>query len=214
MMEPSRFSGAFCVPEVNAVVFDVGRVLVQWDLRALFAKLIPDEEELDWFLSNVVTEEWHFQHDAGRPLGEMVPELQVLHPDYAHLIDAYATRFLETIPGSVPGTSELLRRLAERQVPLYAITNFGAEFWAQFRPTFAPLDHMREIVVSGEERIAKPDPAIFQLAAKRFGHAPADMLFIDDNAANIDAAEALGWQVHHFSNAPALEADLERRGLL
>ncbi len=219
MTEPSRFSGAFCVPDarvgrVEAVVFDVGRVLVRWDLRALFGKLIADGAELDWFLANVVTEEWHFQHDAGRPLDEMVPELQALHPDHAHLIDAYATRFLETIPGPVPGTSALVERLAARAVPLYAITNFGADFWAQFRPTFAPLDHMREIVVSGEERIAKPNPAIFDLAAKRFGHAPADMLFIDDNAANIEAARSLDWQVHHFSDAPALEADLERRGLL
>ncbi|MCT2557449.1 HAD family phosphatase [Tsuneonella sp. YG55] len=199
---------------VEAVVFDVGRVLVQWDLRALFAKLIPDGAELDWFLANVVTEAWHFQHDAGRPLGEMVPELQALHPDHAHLIEAYATRFLETIPGPVPGTSALVERLAARAVPLYAITNFGAEFWAQFRPTFAPLDHMRAIVVSGEERIAKPDPAIFRLAADRFGHDPAKMLFIDDNAANVDAARSLGWQVHHFSDATALEADLARRGLV
>lgn len=219
MMEPSRFSGAFCVSDadvekVGAVVFDVGRVLVQWDLRALFAKLIPDSEELEWFLSNVVTEEWHFQHDAGRPLGDMVPELKALHPDHAHLIDAYATRFLETIPGPVPGTCALVERLAARAVPLFAITNFGAEFWAQFRPTFPPLDHMREIVVSGEERIVKPDPDIFHVAARRFGRAPAEMLFIDDNLANIETAEALGWQVHHFTDAPALEADLERRGLL
>ncbi len=200
--------------DIEAVVFDVGRVLVQWQLRALFAKLIPDGEELDWFLANVVTEDWHFQHDAGRPLAEMVPELQALHPDHAHLIEAYATRFLESIPGPVPGTSELVERLAQRGVPLYAITNFGAEFWAQFRPTFPLLDHMRAIVVSGEERIAKPDPAIFRLAARRFGHAPQSMLFIDDNAANVAAARKLGWPAHHFRNAADLEADLEARGLL
>ena len=200
--------------DVEAVVFDVGRVLVQWDLRALFAKLIPDGDELEWFLANVVTEEWHFQHDAGRPLGEMVPELQSLHPEHAHLVEAYATRFLETIPGPVPGTAELVARLAERGVPLYAITNFGSEFWAQFRPTCSALDAMRDIVVSGDELIAKPDPEIFHLAAGRFGHAPEAMLFIDDNANNIAAARALGWQVHLFSGAPALEADLDHRGLL
>jgi 2-haloacid dehalogenase len=202
------------VSDVEAVVFDVGRVLVQWDLRALFAKLIPNGEELDWFLANVVTEEWHFQHDAGRPLSEMVPELQALHPGHAHLVEAYATRFLKTIPGPVPGTAQLVDRLAAREVPLYAITNFGAEFWVQFRPTFSALDHMRDIVVSGEERIAKPDPAIFHLAAQRFRRAPAAMLFVDDSLANIEAARALGWQVHHFTGAPALEDDLVRRGLL
>lgn len=199
---------------VEAVVFDVGRVLIEWDLRALFGKLIADRDELDWFLANVVTEEWHYQHDAGRPLSEMVPERKTQFPDYADLIDAYATRFLETIPRPVPGTAALVDRLAKGGVPLYSITNFGVEFWAQFRPTFPPLDHMRDIVVSGVERMAKPDAAIFDLAAKRFGHAPGAMLFVDDNAANIDAARALGWQVHHFTEAGLLEVDLADRGLI
>lgn len=200
--------------EIDAVVFDVGRVLVQWDLRALFAKLIPDPEHLDWFLANVVTEEWHFQHDAGRPLCEMVPELKALHPDWDAEIEAYATRFLETIPGPVPGTAELIERLDENGVPLYAITNFGAEVWAQFRPTCPVLNRMAAIVVSGEERLAKPDPAIFALAAERFGHSPTAMLFVDDNAANIAVAQALGWQTHHFRDASLLEADLRQRGLI
>ena len=126
--------------DVEAVVFDVGRVLIQWELRALFEKLIDDPAELDWFLANVVTEEWHFQHDAGRPLGEMVPERQAEFAEHAALIEAYATRFLETIPGRVPGTAALVERLTARGMPLYAITNFGAEFWAMFRPTEPVLD--------------------------------------------------------------------------
>ena len=201
-------------PTVDAVVFDVGRVIVQWDLRNLFAKLIEDERELDWFLANVVTEEWHFEHDAGRSLSEMVPERKALFPDHAQLIDAYAARFLETIPGQVPGTAELIESLAEREVPLFAITNFGAEFWDMFRPTEPVLDHFADIVVSGRECLAKPKPAIFELAAQRFGHAPQAMLFIDDNPANIEAARKEGWQVHHFTDALQLRRDLETRGLL
>ncbi|WP_240623771.1 HAD family hydrolase [Tsuneonella suprasediminis] len=201
-------------PSVEAVVFDVGRVLVQWDLRALFAKLIADPDELDWFLANVVTEQWHFQHDAGVPLAEMVPARQAEFPQYADLIAAYATRFLETVPGPVPGSAALVERLHMRGVPLYAITNFGAEFWQMFRPTCPPLDRMRDIVVSGQEKLAKPDPAIFQLAAQRFGRDPQTMLFIDDNAANIASARSLGWQVHHFGAADVLEADLVARGLI
>ncbi|WP_120717290.1 HAD family hydrolase [Tsuneonella amylolytica] len=200
--------------DVEAVVFDIGRVLIQWDLRALFGKLIADPKRLDWFLANVVTEKWHFQHDAGRPLGEMVPELKALHPDWDAEIEAYATRFLETIPGPVPGSAELVERLDARGVPLYAITNFGAEFWAQFRPTLPVLDRMRDIVVSGDEKLAKPGAAIFELAAERFGHEPGTMLFIDDNADNVAAARALGWQVHHFRDAALLEADLAARGLI
>ena len=199
---------------MEAVVFDVGRVIVQWDLRHLFGQVIDDPQELDWFCENVVTEEWHFEHDAGRPLAEMVPERKAQFPDHAHLIDAYANRFLDTIPGPVPGTADLIRRLAARDVPLFAITNFGAEFWQQFRPTEPVLDHFRDIVVSGEERLVKPDAAIFHLAEQRFGVDASAMLFIDDNPANVVSASALGWQTHHFANALSLEEDLASRGLI
>lgn len=199
---------------VQVVVFDVGRVIVEWDLRHLFARLIADEAELDWFLSNVVTQEWHFEHDAGRPLDDLLPERIALFPDHAELIEAYRARFLETIPGPVPGTLPLIETLAARKIPLFGITNFGSEFWSQFRPTMPIFDHFADIVVSGDEKLAKPDPAIFELAAKRFGYDPAQMLFIDDNEANILAAQNLGWQTHHFAEASALEADLRKRELI
>ena len=200
--------------DVAAVVFDVGRVLVAWDLRHLMAKLVPDPVELDWVLAHVVTEAWHFEHDAGRDLADMVAERKRQFPDHAHLVDAYATRFTETIPGPVPGTAALVRTLHARGWPLFAITNFAAPFWAEFRATDPLYDLFGDIVVSGVEKLAKPDPAIFHLAARRFGHAPAAMLFIDDNAANIASAAALGWQVHHFADAARLEADLRARGLI
>ena len=199
---------------VEAVVFDVGRVLYQWQLSHLFERIVDDSARLDFLLSEVVTEEWHFEHDRGRALADMVPERIALYPEYEAEIRAYATRFNETIPGPVPGSIELVERLAARNVPLYAITNFGAEFWAGFRPTAPVFDRFREIVVSGEEKLAKPDPAIFDLACKRFGHAAEAMLFIDDNAANIAAARTLGWHVHHFNEASALERDLTERGLI
>ncbi len=200
---------------VEAVVFDVGRVLYEWDLRHLFAKLIDDPEELDWFCSTVVTPEWHFQHDAGVSLDVMVLARKAEYPDHAHLIEAYATRFNESVPGPVPGSLELVEALHSRGVPLYAITNFGAEFWPPFRATAPVFDRFRDIVVSGDEKLAKPDPAIFDLAEARFGHPRARMLFIDDNAANITSAARLGWQVHHFTaGAEALAADLRSRGLI
>lgn len=207
-------AGGESLSRVEAVVFDIGRVIIQWDLRHLFSQLIDNKEELDWFCANVVTEEWHFEHDAGRPLAEMLPERKALFPQYAHLIDAYASRFLDTIPGPVPGTTALIEELAMRNTPLFAITNFGDEFWQEFRPTQPVLDHFRDIVVSGTEKLAKPDRAIFELAARRFGHSPGEMLFIDDNMANIATAQSLGWQVHHFAGAAGLESDLLSRGLI
>ena len=199
---------------IKAVVFDVGRVIVQWDMRLLFEKLIDDPQELDWFLGNVVTEEWHMQHDAGRPIADMIAERIELYPDYAPQIEAYGTRFLETIPDRVPGTVELIERLDARGWPLFAITNFGTDFWAQYRPTEPVFERFGDIVVSGHEKTIKPGREIFDIAQQRFGLPAGNMFFIDDNAANIAAARQFGWQVHHFTCAAQLESDLAARGLL
>lgn len=199
---------------IEAVVFDVGRVLYQWQLAALIDKLTDDREERDHILAEVITEEWHFQHDAGRPLSEMLAERSAEFPAAERFLAAYAARFNETIPGPVPGSLEIVRDLHARGVRLYAITNFGAEFWAAFRPMAPIFDLFRDIVVSGEEKLVKPDPAIFALAAARFGHPPETMLFVDDVAANVAAARSGGWQAHHFTDAAELRVDLVMRGLL
>ena len=198
----------------QSVIFDVGRVLFDWDLRHLFAKLIADRKELEWFVTHVVTPEWHFQHDAGRALADMLPELKAEFPDHAPLIDAYATRFNETIPGPVPGSLELVARLDAAGVPLFAITNFGHEFWEGFRPTQPVFDRFRGIVVSGTEKMVKPDPAIYRLAIERFGIDPAGALFVDDVAANVAGARSVGLAGHLFEGAAALERDLRARGYL
>lgn len=199
---------------VEAVVFDVGRVLYQWDLAVLLRKVEPDPARLEFLLNEVVTEAWHFQHDEGRELDDMVAERIAQYPDHAAAIRAYATRFNESIPGPVAGSHELVERLERRGIPLFAITNFGHELWAGFRPTAPIFDRFEDIVVSGTEKLAKPDPAIFALAERRFRVPAAAMLFIDDNASNIAAARQSGWQVHYFVDAPTLAADLERRGLI
>lgn len=194
--------------KVTTVVFDVGRVLVQWDFRHLFAKLITDPAELDWFLAHVVTTEWHFQHDAGRPVAEMVTERKAEFPAYAAYLDAYATRFNETIPGPVSGSFEIVEELAARGVPLYAITNFGADFWNGFRPTQPIFDHFRDIIVSGVEKLVKPDATIYQLALARFGLSPGEAIFIDDSLPNVVAAQENGFVGHHFTDAAPLRAKL------
>lgn len=199
---------------VVAVVFDIGRVLVEWDMRILIRKLIADEAEVEHVYAKVLSTEWHFQHDAGVPLAEMVPARIAEFPQYEAVIRAYSSRFNETIPGPVPGSLELVEELHARGVPLYAITNFGDEFWAAFSPTQPILERFRDIVVSGVEKIAKPDPAIYRLAERRFGHPAAAMLFIDDNRDNVEAARACGWQAHHFADAETLALDLRQRGLL
>ncbi len=199
---------------VRAVVFDVGNVLYHWDMRRLFAKLIHDVGELDWFLANVVTEEWHFEHDAGRPLSEMVPERIALYPAYADHINAYATRFVETIPGPVAGMIPLVETLSKKGVPIFGITNFGAEFWDQFRPTAPVFDHFSDIIVSGVEKLVKPDPAIYALALRRFALAPGEGIFVDDRIDNIEAAQANGFVGHHFTGAETLRITLASLNIL
>ena len=200
--------------KITTVVFDVGKVLFEWDLRYLFAKLITDKDELEYFVSVIVTPEWHFQHDAGRALDDMVTERMAEFPEYAALIAAYAARFNETIPGPVTGSLEIVQDLAERGVPSFAITNFGAEFWANFRPAQPIFDCFQDIIVSGVEKLVKPDPAIFALALQRFGLKPGEAIFIDDNLDNVVSARENGFAAHHFTDAESLRRELVALDLL
>ena len=158
------------ISKIDTVIFDIGNVLYRWDLRCLFAKLIDDPAELDWFLAHVVTPEWHFQLDAGRPFADMVAERSREFPDYTDHIIAYSRRFPESIPGPVEGMLDLVHALADRCVPIYAISNFGAESWAQFRPLAPIFELFSDIVISGEEKLMKPDAAIYQLALTHLIH--------------------------------------------
>ncbi|WP_380880002.1 HAD-IA family hydrolase [Sphingomonas sp. DBB INV C78] len=189
--------------------------MFDWHPRNLYARLIPDPAALEDFLARVVTFEWHSQHDAGRPFAETSAELAALYPEHVQLIAEYGPRFGETIPGPIPGSIEIVEALDDAGVPLFAITNFSAEFWAPFRVENAAIfDRFRDILVSGEERMVKPDPEIFDLAMRRFGMGAGEALFIDDRADNVAAGEDAGLIGHIFRDAPTLRADLVARGLL
>jgi 2-haloacid dehalogenase len=198
----------------KAAVFDVGQVLFRWRIGALFEKLIADPAEREWFLATVVTEEWHFQHDHGRPLDETIAERIALFPDYADHLNAFRTRFNETITAPIAGTHALVERLAARGVPLFCLTNFGAEFFAAFRPTQPIFDLFADIVVSGVEAVAKPDARIYAITEQRSGRTGAALFFTDDNPANIAAARARGWDAHLFTDPESLEEQLVAAGLL
>jgi len=198
-----------------AVVFDVGNVLYDWDPRFLYERLIEDDRALDAFLRHVVTKEWHFQHDAGRPFAETSAELAARFPDHAEMIAIWGARFHEQIGDMLPGMAELVAELDAAGTPLFAITNFSGEFWPPFRAReAATFDRFRDIVVSGDEKLTKPDAAIYHLALDRFGLAPGEAVFIDDREDNVAGANAVGMTGLLFTDAPALRADLERLALL
>lgn len=199
---------------VKAVIFDVGNVLFRWEPEALYRDLIPDAGERAWFLANVVTNDWHFQHDAGRLFAETSAELIARFPQMADLIRVWGERFNDTITGGVPGMAALVEQLHESGVPLFAITNFSAEFWRPFVATQPIFTLFSDIVVSGEEKLAKPDPAIFHLAMTRFGLGAGEALFVDDVPANAEAASRCGLIGHHFSDVDRLRAELVAHNLI
>lgn len=200
---------------VKAVIFDIGNVLFHWHPRYLYERLIGDDQALDVFLAEVVTLEWHFQHDAGRDFAATSAELSARYPEHAELIAAWGPRFNESVGDPVAGMHELVEELDHAGVPLFAITNFSHEFFPPFRAAWPGLfDRFRDIVVSGDEKIVKPDAALYRLALDRFGLAADQAIFIDDNAANVAGAEAIGLRSVLFSDAESTRAELVTAGLL
>ena len=196
------------------LIFDIGGVLVDWDPRFLYERLLPAGEALDAFLRDVVTPEWHFQHDAGRPFAETSAELTGRFPHHAELIAAWGPRFNDSNRALIPGMDALLAELDEGGVPLFAITNFSGEFFPAFRAKYPALfDRFRAILVSGDEKLVKPDAAIYRLALARFGVAAGDAVFVDDRADNVAGAEAVGMTGIVFTDAAALRASLRGLGL-
>jgi 2-haloacid dehalogenase len=199
----------------TAVVFDVGNVLYGWDPQSFLVRQIADDEARLKFIEESDFFGWHESMDGGRPYDEAAAELSEKFPAYADLISAWSDRFGETITGPVPGTHEIVEALDANGVPLFAITKFSADFWPPFHARErAFFDRFRDILVSGEVRMLKPDPAIYYLALDRFGLKPAEALFVDDRQINVDAALAVGMRAHLFIGADDLRARLDDEALL
>ena len=200
---------------IGAVIFDVGDVLYHWNPRILYERLIPDDRALDAFLRDVVSRDWHFQHDAGRSFADTSAPLIARYPEHADLIRLWGERFIDSVGPAVDGMPQLVDDLAARGVPIYGLTNFSAEFWPPFRAReatlFAPF---RDILVSGEEKLTKPDPAIYRLALARFGLLADETLFVDDRPENVAAARAEGICSHLFTGARGARQEMAALGLL
>jgi 2-haloacid dehalogenase len=199
----------------TAVIFDVGNVLYGWDPDSFLVRQIADDEARMRFVDDIGLWQWHESLDGGRSYDEAAAELSEKFPEYAHLIAAWGERFGETITDPLPGVHAIVEELHARGVPLYAITNFSADFWPPFRAQEqAFFARFRDIVVSGEVKLLKPDPAIYYLALDRFGLRPRDGLFVDDRLINVEGAAAVGLHAHLFTTAEDLRARLELEGLL
>jgi 2-haloacid dehalogenase len=196
--------------KIHTLIFDLGGVLVDWNPAYLFRKIFDDPAEIHYFLTKVCTPEWNAEQDAGRPIATATEMLINQFPDYANPIRAYYDRWTEMVAGPIQDTVHVLDTIKSRgEHRLLALTNWSHETFPYALETFPFLSHFEGILVSGLEGLKKPDPAIFQLMIQRYQLNNLDgVLFIDDNAENIDTAKALGFQVIHFQRTDQLKSKL------
>jgi 2-haloacid dehalogenase len=198
----------------DTVIFDFGGVLVDWDPRHLYRKLIAEEAAMERFLGEICNSPWNVEQDRGRSLADATRLLVERHPEQRALIEAYYGRWIEMVGGLIPDSVAILEELDRRGVPLYGLTNWSAETFEIARPMLSFLSRLRGVLVSGRVKLIKPDRAIYDLLAADFGLEPRRCLFIDDSAANVEGAIAAGFQAVRFSDPATLRRDLVRLGLL
>ncbi|MEQ8400538.1 MAG: HAD family phosphatase [Roseitalea porphyridii] len=195
---------------IRHIVFDIGKVLIHYDPELPYRRIIPDAERRTWFLANVCTSDWNLEQDRGRPWDEAEAELIAAHPDWETEIRAFRAHWHEMVPHAFDGTVSILLGLIEEGRDITFLTNFAADTFVEAQELYPFLKAGRGVTVSGRVRVIKPDPAIYDLHTRTFDLDPEATLFIDDNADNVDAARAFGWNAVRFENAEALQADLQR----
>ncbi|HYG17996.1 MAG TPA: HAD family phosphatase [Ohtaekwangia sp.] len=200
---------------IDTIIFDLGAVLIDWNPRYLYRKILKDENEVTWFLENICTSDWNDQQDAGRSFKQATEELVAKHPEWEVAIRAWYDRWKETIPGAITDTVEILRTLKEsKRYNLYALTNWSAETFPWALDNFEFLHWFQGIVVSGIEKTRKPYPEFYQILFNRYNVDPARAIFIDDNIKNIAGANAVGLKAIHFKTAAELQQTLEEMKIL
>ena len=196
--------------DIETVLFDLGGVLVDWDPRHLYRKIFNDLAEMEKFLTEVCHPHWNFLHDKGAlSFANSIPDLQHRYPHYHDEIAAWNERWPEMMKGPIERTVGILEDLKTRKkVRLFALTNWSAETWPHALARFDFLNHFEGILVSGQEKLAKPDPQIFELVCARFKLNPRETLFIDDSEKNIQQAREMGFMTHWFRDPVKLHREL------
>jgi 2-haloacid dehalogenase len=198
-----------------AGIFDLGGVFIDWNPRYLYRKLFPDDEEgMEHFLANVTTATWNRQMDGGKPFAEAIAELKREHPRQTELIDAYWQRWPEMLGEVNTETAHIVREVRSRGLRVYALSDWSAETFAHARTLARELALFEDIQISGEIRLTKPDARAFEHATRRFGIEPQQTFFVDDIAANVEAARTVGFTALQFTDAQTLRDWLTELGVL
>jgi 2-haloacid dehalogenase len=199
----------------QAVVFDLGGVLIDWNPRHLYRKMFDgDEEGMERFLSEICTSEWNARQDGGRSFAEATEELIARHPEQAELVRAFFDRWPEMIGGAINETVEILAELKGAGREIYALSNWSAETFPHARARFQFLDWFDFTVISGEIGLVKPNREVFDFLLEKTGRRAEECVFIDDSPANTTAARDLGFDAIHFSSPRQLRGELTNRGIL
>lgn len=200
---------------IETVIFDLGGVLVDWNPKYLYRKIFDDEATVEYFLKEVCTSDWNEQQDAGRPLAEATRILVDKHPDYETEIRAYYGRWEEMLGGAIHETVDILKQIhAQQKHRLYALTNWSHETFPIAIERYDFLQLFEGILVSGQEKLKKPDPRIYQLIMDRYKIKPEGAIFIDDNTKNVAAAKAQGIEAIHFKSPGQLRSALTEKKIL
>ena len=200
---------------IHTIVFDLGGVLIDWNPRYLYRKIFKDDSAtMEYFLSNICTQSWNVQQDAGRSFQEACTLLKRQYPEYAESIDAYDSRWEEMMRDAHWETVTLLKHLKHTGIALYALTNWSREKFPIARHRFDFLKLFEGILVSGEVGLKKPDPEIYQLLFDTYAFEAEGSVFIDDSLENTKAAQQVGMHAIHFQDASQLKKALQDLGLL
>ena len=199
--------------KIQNIIFDFGGVLIDWNPIYLYSKVFDNESDMNYFLENICTPQWNIQQDAGRPLDEATKLLQQEHPEYKELIGYYYSRWEEMLGGVIEPSERVLRML-KPHYPIYGLTNWSAETIPIAYEKYDFFDLLDGIVVSGDEKLIKPDPKIYHVLLDRYNLKADESLFIDDNIQNVQAAEKIGFHTIHFTENINLEEEVKERGLL
>lgn len=197
---------------VDAVLFDLGNVLVRWDPYLPYLDRY-DRADVERFFTESDFMALNHAQDAGEPWSRVRARLAAVRPDLAPMLDVYVERHRLALPGEVPGADALVRDVRAAGLRVHGLTNWGAETWHLAEEQAPVIGLLEGVVVSGHEKVAKPEAEIFHRAVRRFGLVPARTLFTDDTERNLVAAEALGFRVHHFRDHAGLRAHLAGLGV-
>src|SRR5215831_19076579 len=199
--------------EIDAVAFDLGGVLLDWDPRYVYRPLFDDPADLEEFLASVCTSDWHRAHDLGADITQSCEALAREHPEHRDMIMVWAERGEEMVAGQFDDTVQVLGEVKAAGVPCYALSNMEPDAYRVRRARFPFMGWFDAHVISGLEGVAKPDRRIFEILLYRHGLRPQACVFIDDQARNIAAARELGLVGLRFSSAAQLRQDLSGLGL-